>query len=179
LDRYFQLALPRGSYTYYKAHLTPKQNTIFSEKGRFSTNSTEIGGLMTSKSPLEGCGTNLAKSECENCPGLDFVVLGDFATIFAHSNLLSFVMFRYAAYFIQRVLLCRLCRFLYRPVCLVALVGCLLSVGCTSAVDLRGPSLTENRSFELPDKVREPGNDTDFFGFSNKARQIEQRLGIE
>ena len=114
-----------------------------------------------------------------NWPGLGLFVLGHSATVFYPLAIVEFAMSHYATCLVRRIRFDSLCQFLARTVCLVALVGCLLSVGCAPAMNLRGPALAEDRVIDCSGKVREPDSHADFFGFSNKARQIEQRLGVE
>ncbi len=41
----------------------------------------------------------------------------------------------------------------------------------------RGESFTGDAAFDWSGQVRKPNEKSDFFGFSNKARQVEKDLG--
>ncbi len=41
----------------------------------------------------------------------------------------------------------------------------------------RGEPFSDDAAFDWAGNVRKPNDDSDFFGFSNKARQVEKDLG--
>jgi hypothetical protein len=57
-----------------------------------------------------------------------------------------------------------------------ALAVCLGISGC-AALNVRGEPFVADDTFDWGSRVRPPDNQIDFFGFSNKARQIEQDFG--
>ncbi|NLE37483.1 MAG: hypothetical protein GX621_05600 [Pirellulaceae bacterium] len=48
--------------------------------------------------------------------------------------------------------------------------------GCQS-VNLRGEPFPRDETFQLPRQIRQRENEIECFGFSNKAREIEQGCG--
>ncbi|MBN2022030.1 MAG: hypothetical protein JW809_04490 [Pirellulales bacterium] len=54
--------------------------------------------------------------------------------------------------------------------------ACLLAAGCTGA-PLRGERFASDDTFDWAGTVRKPDAEVEYFGFSNKARQIERDLG--
>lgn len=55
-------------------------------------------------------------------------------------------------------------------------VACLGVSGCNSWDNLRGEGFTDGTGRSLR-QYRQPDSDTQFWGFSNKAREIEQDFG--
>ena len=52
----------------------------------------------------------------------------------------------------------------------------LTTPGCAN-LNLRGDSFAKDETFDWTGTVRQADNEVDFFGFSNKARQIERNFG--
>ena len=50
------------------------------------------------------------------------------------------------------------------------------STGCGS-LDLRGEPFAKDEAFDWSGRVRQPDEQVELFGFSNKARQIERDVG--
>ena len=50
------------------------------------------------------------------------------------------------------------------------------SPGCSS-LDLRGDSFAKDEAFDWSGRLRQPDEQVELFGFSNKARQIERDFG--
>ena len=48
--------------------------------------------------------------------------------------------------------------------------------GCSS-LDLRGEPFSKDEAFDWSGRVRQPDDQVELFGFSNKARQIERDFG--
>jgi len=61
--------------------------------------------------------------------------------------------------------------------CVAVAAVCLGLPGCAN-LDLRGDPFPEDRSFDLGPRARPYARQTEFWGFTNKARQIEQNFGI-
>jgi len=57
------------------------------------------------------------------------------------------------------------------------ILACLALSGCANC-DLRGEPFPDESLFPWSGQVRQRGEQKEFFGFSNKARQIEQDLGV-
>ena len=55
-------------------------------------------------------------------------------------------------------------------------LACLAMAGCTN-LDLRGEQFRDDAAFDWSGEVRQSSDQADFFGFSNKARQIERNCG--
>lgn len=63
------------------------------------------------------------------------------------------------------------------PWCWILLIGiCLAPCGCTT-FDLRGETFPHDDTFDVARRVRHDSRQSEFFGFSNKARRIEENLG--
>ena len=60
----------------------------------------------------------------------------------------------------------------------VGLALCLALCGCRGW-DLRGDKYDPDPTLELPRDLRRPDTNNEFWGFSNKARQIEGNLGVK
>jgi len=58
----------------------------------------------------------------------------------------------------------------------MAIVGLCLA-GCTS-MNMRGDEFQHDPALELGRQMRVPDRQGEFFGFSNKARQIEGNVGL-
>jgi len=43
---------------------------------------------------------------------------------------------------------------------------------------MRGDPFPKDETLDMPAQVRKPSERGDFFGFSNKARQVEKDLGV-
>ncbi len=56
-------------------------------------------------------------------------------------------------------------------------LACLVLAGCTN-LDLRGEPFRDDAAFDWSGQVRQSSDRADFFGFSNKARQVEKDLGV-
>ncbi|MBN1911654.1 MAG: hypothetical protein JW818_18070 [Pirellulales bacterium] len=68
-----------------------------------------------------------------------------------------------------------LTRWLSRWIWGVAVLACLCMSGC-ARLDLRGPGFARDDAFDWSGSVRRPDEQVEFFGFSNKAREIESHV---
>lgn len=64
--------------------------------------------------------------------------------------------------------------------CLGGLAAALMILGLSGCVNwnLRGDPFVDNSMSTAVRQARPPTNNTEFWGFSNKARQIEQDCGV-
>ena len=60
----------------------------------------------------------------------------------------------------------------------VVVLGCAGLSGCCQWPNLMGPHFQHDEFFESGQKLRKPDRDNEFFGASNKAREIESNLGV-
>lgn len=63
-----------------------------------------------------------------------------------------------------------------RGVAVLCLLGGMALGGCAS-MDLRGEPFPKDETFDWTGETRPADGQVDFFGFSNKARQIERDFG--
>jgi len=63
--------------------------------------------------------------------------------------------------------------------CLVTLGLCLAGLSGCARMDIRGEPFPQDDLATWPGTLRQGGVEPEYFGFSNKARRIEENLGVQ